>query len=116
MEALEFDGMETRYESIDPAILDTCRWLFQKPEYTRWRDINCSDFLWIKGKAGSGKSTLMKCALGHARKTYRDEQVVSFFFNARSSQRLEKSVEGMYRSLISQIIRHFPELREQYPT
>jgi hypothetical protein len=116
-EALAFDQMDTRYNSIDPAHINTCQWLFQKPGYVQWRDpehLNSHNgFLWIKGKAGSGKSTLMKCAFEHARKHFRDDKIAAFFFNARG-QPLEKSVEGMYRSLLSQILRHFPQLRSEF--
>jgi hypothetical protein len=104
VEALSFDHMDSRYESIDPAHINTCQWLFQKAEYVQWRDpehlASHNSFLWIKGKAGSGESTLMKRAFEHARKHFRNDKIASFFFNARG-QRLEKSVEGMYRSLLS---------------
>jgi predicted ATPase len=70
-EALSFDHMDSRYESIEPAHMNTCQWLFQKPEFVQYRDPEHlkfhSGFLWIKGKAGSGKSTLMKCAFEHAK-------------------------------------------------
>jgi hypothetical protein len=119
VQALAFDQMDSRYENIDPAHVNTCQWLFQKPEYVQWRDLEHLDshngFLWIKGKAGSGKSTLMKCAFEHARKHFRNDKIASFFFNARG-QPLEKSVEGMYRSLLSQILRQFPQLRPEFPT
>lgn len=119
MKALEFDHMDSRYESIDPAHLNTCRWMFEGPEYTQWRDNSRLEmhhgFLWIKGKAGSGKSTLMKCALEHAQATLRNDKIISFFFNGRGRD-LERSVEGMYRSLLSQMIRHFPDLRAMYPS
>jgi energy-coupling factor transporter ATP-binding protein EcfA2 len=116
--ALAFDTMDSRYESIDPAHINTCQWLFQKPEYLQWRNpehlLSHNGFLWIKGKAGSGKSTLMKCAFEHAEENFPHDKIVSFFFNARG-QHLEMSVEGMYRSLLSQILRHFPQLRPKFP-
>jgi hypothetical protein len=119
VEALAFDGMDSRYESIDPAHINTCQWLFQKPKHLQWRDpehlTSHSGFLWIKGKAGSGKSTLMKCAFEHAEANFPHDAIISFFFNARG-QHLAKSVEGMYRSLLSQILRHFPQLRPKFPT
>jgi ankyrin repeat protein len=119
VEALAFDGMDSRYESIDPAHINTCQWLFQKPKYLQWRNpehlASHDGFLWIKGKAGTGKSTLMKCAFEHAEENFPHDAIISFFFNARG-QHLEKSVEGMYRSLLSQTLRHFPQLRLQFPT
>lgn len=118
VEALHFDYMDSRYESVDAAHINTCRWLFQKSEYHTWRSPEHLEshhgFLWIKGKAGSGKSTLMKCAFEHAEKSFRQDKIISFFFNARG-QHLEKSVEGMYRTLLFQLIRHFPHLRSKLP-
>ena len=66
-------------------------------------------FLWIRGKPGSGKSTLMKFAVGSARKA-KTETVVSFFFNARGEE-LEKSTLGMYQSLLYQILKEIPVLQ-----
>lgn len=119
VEALDFDHMDHRYDDIHAAHANTCRWLFQKLEYITWRDPEYLDshhgFLWIKGKAGSGKSTLMKCAFENARGSLQNDKVFSFFFHARG-QYLEKSVEGMYRSLLLQLLRSFPELRRKLPT
>jgi hypothetical protein len=119
VKSLAFGNMNFRYESIDPAHINTCQWLFQKPEYLQWRDTehlaSHSGFLWIKGKAGSGKSTLMKRAFEHAKKSFHNDKVIAFFFNARG-QPLERSVEGMYRSLLSQILRRFPGIRSRFPT
>jgi ankyrin repeat protein len=118
VEALESDHMDDHYNLIYTAQANTCRWLFQKLEYIRWRDPEYLDshhgFLWIKGNAGSGKSTLMKCAFENALESFQDDKVFSFFFHA-GGQYLEKSVEGMYRSLLLQLLRSFPELRDKLP-
>lgn len=118
VEALEFDYMDDRYRSIHIAHAATCRWLFHKLEYIRWRNSEYLDshhgFLWIKGKPGSGKSTLMKHAFEDALENLQGDKVFSFFFSARG-QHLEKSVEGMYRSLLLQLLLSFPELRSKLP-
>lgn len=66
IEALEFDEMDDRLTTIGAALADTCKWFFDKREYKAWRDPEAfhehNGFLWIKGKPGTGKSTLMKCA------------------------------------------------------
>jgi ABC-type molybdenum transport system ATPase subunit/photorepair protein PhrA len=59
--------------------------------------------LWIKGKPGTGKSTLLKFAFANARKTMLDRKLISFFFNARGEE-LERSTIGMYRSLLLQLL------------
>jgi hypothetical protein len=92
----------------------------KQDEYRAWLDTPCNSphggFLWIKGNPGTGKSTLMKFAFDtETRKAksrrQQDNLVVSFFFNARGNE-MEQSVEGMYRALILQVLRGFPDLQE----
>ena len=114
MEALWFHAVDARYLTIKAAHAKTCRWLLQKPEYKDWLDINkCLShrgLLWIKGKPGSGKSTLMKFIVADARKWKAADIVISFFFNARGEE-LEKSTFGMYRSLLYQLLKALPDLQ-----
>ncbi|KAL2203592.1 hypothetical protein CC79DRAFT_1324470 [Sarocladium strictum] len=63
---------------------------------------------WIKGNAGAGKSTLLKMLVDHDKKTYTQAFVLPHFFNARGTE-LERSTEGMYRTLIYWILEHQPE-------
>ena len=105
--------MDARHATIKTAHTKTCRWLLKKPKYRDWLDIDKTTdnhgFLWIRGKPGSGKSTLMKFAVGNARKAT-TETVVSFFFNARGED-LDKSTLGMYQSLLYQILKEIPDLQ-----
>jgi hypothetical protein len=116
LERLLFDEMDARYLTINASLApSSCRWLFDREEYQRWQDIDLLDehhgFLWIKGKAGAGKSTLMKYLFDKAEKAQLAGQtVVSFFFNARGAP-IEKSLEGMYRALLHQIFHKLPQLR-----
>ncbi|GLA80709.1 hypothetical protein AtubIFM56815_001541 [Aspergillus tubingensis] len=115
IDALRFDQLESRQATIKPAHAKTCKWLLEKQEYVDWLDSNHfpehRGFLWIKGKAGSGKSTMMKFAFLQADATMdADTKVVSFFFNARGED-LEKSTLGMYRSLLVQLLEKLPELQ-----
>lgn len=81
--------MEDRHLTINAAHAKTCQWLFERTEYKDWLDNakreQHDDFLWIKGKPGAGKSTLMKCALPHASRNMKDRTILSFFFPARGS-------------------------------
>lgn len=116
LESLMFEEMDARYLTIDALLApSSCRWLLDREEYKRWQDIGSISehhgFLWIKGKAGAGKSTLMKFAFNHAEKTrHEDQTVVSFFFNARGAP-IERSLIGMYRALLYQIFHKIPRLR-----
>ncbi|KAI9761282.1 MAG: hypothetical protein M1840_001985, partial [Geoglossum simile] len=83
------------------------------PEYLDWLDTTKlsehHSFLWIKGKPGTGKSTLMKFALTNAYQTMKDKIVISFFFNAQG-EGLEKSTVGTYQSLLLQLFERLPAL------
>ncbi|KAK0705626.1 hypothetical protein B0H67DRAFT_388117 [Lasiosphaeris hirsuta] len=117
MEALKFDQIDARQLSVKAAHAKTCRWLLSRPEYLDWVDTSKADqhhgFLWIKGKPGAGKSTLMKFTLANSRKTMRDSILTSFFFNARGAS-LEKSTAGMYRSLLLQLLQRLPRLQSVF--
>jgi ankyrin repeat protein len=113
MANLSFEFMESRLTTISVAQPETCSWLFATPEYHRWRESAHREsnhgFLWIKGKPGAGKSTIMKHALRYAQTSLgSDSSVLSFFFNARGYG-LEKSTEGMYRSMLHQLYSRYPE-------
>ncbi|RYO15465.1 hypothetical protein AA0111_g11677 [Alternaria arborescens] len=114
MESLRFDQIDARYATIKNAHAKTCKWLLRKSEHTEWLDptrlSNHHGFLWIKGKPGTGKSTLMKFAFGQASKTRKSDTAIAFFFNARG-ETLEKTIIGMYRSLLLQLLEKIPTLQ-----
>lgn len=113
LDSLSFPKKNYRFTTIEPAYRQTCQWFFETPEYTRWRDWNLRQahhgILWLKGKPGTGKSTITKHALEHANATYLDERNIYFFFSARGDK-LEKCTEGMFRSLIHQVAPDVPSL------
>ena len=114
LDSLRFDQIDARQTTIKNAHARTCRWLLKNSKYLDWLDTTKlgehHGFLWIKGKPGTGKSTLMKFALANARKTMKDRIVISFFFNARG-ENLEKSTLGTYRSLLLQLLQQLPALQ-----
>ena len=114
LDSLRFDQIDARQMTIKNAHAKTCKWLLTKPEYIDWLDTTKlgehHGFLWIKGKPGTGKSTLMKFALAHARRSMKDRTIISFFFNARGED-LEKSTIGAYRSLLLQLFEQLPALQ-----
>jgi hypothetical protein len=106
--------MSDRYSTISPAHTKTCQWLLEREEYKAWHDMAKSSehngFLWIKGKPGAGKSTLIKWAFQYTQNYCGDGKLISFFFNARG-EGLERSTEGMYRSLLAQLLEEVPRLQ-----
>lgn len=115
LESLEFDQFNARQRTIKLAHKKTCRWLLGREEYVNWLDVTKFDehhgFLWIKGKPGTGKSTIMNFAHIEAKRKMNDKTVISFFFNARGAD-LEKSTIGRYRSLLLQLLQKFSVLHE----
>lgn len=115
LQSLKFDQMDARHLSIKKAHANTCSWVVQTKSYKQWEEQSSpqSKFLWIKGKPGAGKSTLMKFLLGQKesriRKMRSHIRLISFFFNARGND-LERSIVGMYRSLLSQLLHRSPQL------
>lgn len=117
LESLKFDQIDTRRQTIKNAHPNTCQWFLQTEPYKQWDSRESSlqnKFLWIKGKPGAGKSTLMKFLHRHISKQIskdaRNEVLLSFFFNARG-QELEKSIDGLYRSLLKQLFDMKPALQ-----
>ncbi|EIT74045.1 ankyrin repeat protein [Aspergillus oryzae 3.042] len=117
LNSLHFHQFDARHLTIKKAHAKTCRWLLRQAEYRDWLDrskvIEHNGFLWIKGKPGAGKSTLMKFALDNARRVLKGKNniIIAFFFNARGDK-LERSTLGMYRSLLLQLLERLPELQD----
>lgn len=119
LDSLRFDQIDARHMTIKTAHAKTCRWLLQNSEYLDWCDpgklAEHNGFLWIKGKPGAGKSTLMKFALANTRRNAKDEIVLSFFFNARGED-LERSTSGLFRSLLVQLLEQVPSTKFRFST
>ena len=95
---------------FDPAIVSFSSWLGDQ-SFTK-----SNSLYWIKGKPGSGKSTLMKYAINDPR-TWQllrgtegsDWAQAAFFFHNRGSA-IQKSLAGMLRELLSSLLQQLPEL------
>lgn len=103
-----------RYQTIDMPLEATCTWLLQSPVYKVWRDRRNMEahhgLLRIKGKPGSGKSTLMKEVFKYTERHKSGASLTAgFFFNARGTE-LERSPRGLFQSLLHQLL---PCLRSQ---
>ena len=115
MKSLNFPQIDQRMSNVKPPHKKTYAWIIDDPIFRRWQDsTQASDthrMIWIKGIPGAGKSTIMKFAYNQVRKrTGANVLVSSFFFNARGEE-LERTVPGMYRSLLWQLLNHFTDLQ-----
>ena len=114
LSSLSFDQMDSRRSTIKSAYSTTCEWLLKHPKYIDWIDPNKlhqhHEFLWINGKPGAGKSTLMNFARAHADRERPESEVLVSFFNARGDE-LEGSTIGMYRALLFQLLKQMVNLQ-----
>lgn len=132
----EWNARETRIETVNGG-----GWLSRHKEYLKWSNNLGSDFLWIEGKPGSGKSTLSKQIVRKLREEHwrssqgiyiggRSEMqegasnlpdqspiIAEFYYSFRGGI-TETSHELMLRSIVyqawSQNARLFPILRDHY--
>ena len=102
--------MNSRGSEIEPAAQGTREWLLRHPNYISWIS-QPPGLLWIKGKPGAGKSTLMKFtldALDPSELRSRTIFTVSFFFHGRGAE-IQKTPEGLFKSLLHQLLQRFPK-------
>lgn len=129
LHSLYFDQEKDRYDDIEIAHRGTFEWIYGEPPSgttgVTWSNFhswlrNESGIYWVSGKAGSGKSTLMKLLATDGRT--RDSLqgwgtggrllVLSFYFWNPGTP-LQKSLEGLFRSILLQALQQCPELAEK---
>ncbi|KAL8307082.1 hypothetical protein RB593_005802 [Gaeumannomyces tritici] len=107
LRSLAFQDMDGRPNDIANAADGTCEWLLEHETLKQWTR-QPRGLLWIKGKPGSGKSTLMKYALRALPSIYgTDTLAFSFFFHGRGNE-LQRTPLGLLRSLLHQLLKHVP--------
>lgn len=116
LDSLSFPERDNRLLSIPEPHPDTLQWIWdEQQEFISWLSHGHGVF-WLHGKPGCGKSTLMKYlsqTLQSKSKHVGEWTVfVHFYFNSQGSD-LEKSMEGMLRSTLLQILQQAPSLFAQ---
>ncbi|KAM0430101.1 hypothetical protein ACHAPT_006107 [Fusarium lateritium] len=128
LRGLYFKSMQVRHQTIAKAHEKTFRWILEHQinketeelthasTFAQWLETG-NGIYWISGKAGSGKSTLMKLLTDHPRTadllstwSHPVECVTACHFFWCSGTRLQKSLDGLLRSLLFEIFRKVPEL------
>lgn len=120
---LAFDDIYMRDTSIKDPFPTSFRWIFERKDsmervwnsFVDWLE-TAQDVYWINGKVGSGKSTLMKFLASeqstqeHLLKWANGRSLIILrFFFWRNGSSEQRSISGLYRSLLVQIIDHCPE-------
>ncbi|KAJ4287002.1 hypothetical protein N0V90_012883 [Kalmusia sp. IMI 367209] len=118
---LDYDMRTYRAQTIKPAHKDTFQWIFQNKDkspsqFRKWL-VGEDGIFWITGKPGSGKSTLIKYLWSSAETysalekwTQGRQLVTAFFYFWHSGTIMQRSLQGLLRSLIVQVLDQFPEL------
>jgi hypothetical protein len=124
LHTLHFRAITVREENIHEAHEKTFNWIFKDaattalpdPKFMEWMRSG-SGIYWISGKAGSGKSTLMKYLWRHRDTTKllqtwagSSKLVVAIYYLWNAGNALQKSQQGLLRSLLFHTLREFPEL------
>ena len=144
---LRYDGIDDRVERITKAHEKTFRWIFERdqPPDCRWSNFRIwlesdSKLFWVTGKAGSGKSTLMKficqfddSSVSHSMSNIPPTEsagsdprcapflrtwaggrrlVIATFFFWNSGSEIQRNQHGLWCSLLYQILSQLPNLIE----
>ncbi|KAK4569996.1 hypothetical protein LTR86_002966 [Recurvomyces mirabilis] len=126
LDSLVFAEMHQRKRDIHKQYPDTFSWMFDEvcTPFKTWLSSG-SGIFWVSGKAGSGKSTLMKYVTDSdqgthtlhqwARSKQKDLVIGSFYFwNAGSD--MQNSQEGLLQSLVYQTFLQCPDMIKQAAT
>ncbi|KAH7068278.1 hypothetical protein BKA63DRAFT_494933 [Paraphoma chrysanthemicola] len=121
---LYFPEVERRYEKISLAHKETFKWVFRSSARSKtwtklpaWIVDKNAPLYWVTGKAGSGKSTLMRYVVDHEEtrnslQAWAGNQklITAFFFFWNSGSAMQMSYEGLVRALLYQILEQAPDL------
>ncbi|KAK3309366.1 uncharacterized protein B0T15DRAFT_515318 [Chaetomium strumarium] len=108
LKRISFPEMQLRENKVETAFAASYKWFGHSDEFETWLTSPDGKLL-IKGKPGCGKSTFMK----HFYRRFREGRgaagpaVCGFFFNGRGVP-IERSVDGMLRTLLHQLVSQVP--------
>lgn len=121
---LWFRFLGDRRAEVSAAYTKTFQWVYDGAIPSGWAWDSLSTWLengqgcyWINGKAGSGKSTLMKFITGDPRThqllttwAKNDNLLCASFFFWSAGTELQKSQRGLLRSILHECLSQYPEL------
>ena len=128
--SLSFSGMNDRFERVVDAHAHTYSWIFESDSnsnqswdsFASWLSQDHSDpVYWVSGKAASGKSTLMRYIIENSWKLSKSLKawtqgrplMTPHFFFWNTGTAMQKSQNGLFRSLLHQIFSQNPHLVQE---
>lgn len=136
LKILDYEQRPMRHEAIPLAHQETFEWAFLQPEgsepvsqgysqgegdFSRWLQEGDETF-WISGKPGCGKSTLMKFLADHTEMRFfldnsswagSSKVVVASHYFWSAGTAIQRSQQGLWRSLLFEILRQDPHIISQ---
>lgn len=119
LQSLHFTQIKERQNEIPKAHKDTFNWIFHENgpgNFANWLKGSRGIF-WVTGKPGYGKSTLMKFISGHEmtkdlamRWANPKPLLIASHFFWFGGTKLQKSLEGLLRTLLFQILSNAPDV------
>ena len=107
--------MDYRHQEIRKAFPGSCTWIFHNESYQKWINED-RGLLWIKGKPGSGKSTVIKRILDSFAKQKAFGQIQLYFFFHRRGDPLQYTQLGMLRTILYQLLSQVASVRRIFNT
>ncbi|KAI6902022.1 hypothetical protein KC318_g10474 [Hortaea werneckii] len=110
--SLRFQDIDVRESKIDLAHFDTCRWIFDEDmtPFAKWLK-DSEGVFWLSGKAGSGKSTIMKFVADHWRTQEALKQwasgktlVIARHYFWCSGHPMQRTQDGLLQGLLFQLL------------
>jgi len=129
LESLHFKEWKDRRSLVDKPLQDTNEWVWKHPSFLEWRSF--ATILWIKGKPGSGKSTIARMITDSLRDKNAHTSspdsvtrgpldyplIADFFYSARMGERATRH-SYMLRSILYQMLDQdntlYPHFRTTY--
>ena len=121
LESLQYKRMTARRENIVEAHAKTFEWIYDESPLSQHGELqhhflqwlkNGNGVFWVTGKAGSGKSTLMKYITEHPKTRQALSQwasnqhlITAGFYFWHAGTAMQKSQIGLFRSLLYEIFR-----------
>ncbi|KAI0391121.1 hypothetical protein F5Y17DRAFT_24372 [Xylariaceae sp. FL0594] len=124
--SLLFDTINHREESVPKTYLDTFKWVLESPQCAPdgsplWTDLRewaagqTNSIYWVSGKAGAGKSTLVKylASNGRLRESLEkwagsSELLLATYYSWNAGDSLQKSHKGLLRAILYHCLKRFP--------
>lgn len=107
LDSLAYREMNYRQQEVQDAGPDSSTWIFRHESYKKWLNEG-GGLLWVKGKPGSGKSTLMKKIFKSINEYMPSTCVrLAYFFHKRGSS-LQQTPVGMFRTILHQLLSQVP--------